>query len=385
MARLAQKSILWMKHRNVAPKWLAAFVLQHSNLLHVRKAIWMASIPYTSMPLASSYDSAYPYTIGIVKEFCHMHLAYVAACRDLGVCYKVVDISGPDWLEQVAESDCDAFLAHPSGLTSVWKRMYDERLRVIARDLKKIVFPDYDSLWFYESKRRMHYWLKAHGVPHPKTWIFYDLKQALHFVEQVVLPIVYKSDFGSGASGVEIFRSRRALRRHVKQCFRKGYRAYTRCVSDKEWGSVYLQEYLPKVREWRIIRLGESYLGYEKLKEGDFHSGSYKWRYARPPTQLLEFAQYVTDMGPFVSMAVDIFVTSDGRPLVNELQAMFGVDNPSEPQCVIDGKAGRMIWNETADTWQFQEGIFAGNSCCNLRVRTLLRQLDETRKPMASF
>lgn len=377
--------VSWAKHHHVVPQGLVRLIFRHSNMLDARRTIWKAANPYADLPLASSYESKYPYTLGIVKEFCHMHLAYVSACQDLGVSYKQVDISGPDWLEQVERSGCDAFLAYPSGLTSVWKQMYDERLRVMTTDLGKIVFPEYDGLWFYESKRRMHYWLKAHHVPHPKTWIFYDRREALDFVEKAVLPIVYKSDFGSGASGVRIFRNRRALRRHVKRCFGKGFGAYTRCVNDKEWGSVYLQEYLQDVREWRVIRIGDSYLGYEKLKKGDFHSGSYAWRYARPSAQLLAFAQDVTKKGLFTSMAVDVFVTADGRLLVNELQAMFGVDNPSEPQCVVDGKAGRMIWNEARDTWQFQEGTFAGNSCCNLRVRTLLHQLDEASRPIASF
>jgi len=372
--------VIWAKCVGIPLAGVIAVVLRYSNLLEVRRAIWMAGNPYTDMPTASSSGSKYPYLLGILKEFCDFHLPYVAACRDLGVSYKVVDISGPDWLAQVEQSGCDAFLARPSGLTSVWKRLYDERLRVIALDLGKVVFPDYEGLWLYESKKRMHYWLQAHGVPHPQTWVFHDLKQTLGFVEQAALPIVYKSDFGSGASGVRVLRDRRALRRHVKRCFSKGFRAYTRCVSDREWGSVLLQEYLPDAQEWRMIRLGDSYFGYEKLKRGDFHSGSHAWHYERPSAELLDFARYVTNTGCFTSMAVDVLVACDGRLLVNELQALFGVDDPSEPQRVVDGKPGRMIWDETADSWRFEEGSFCDNSCCNLRVEALLHQLDQTGK-----
>ncbi len=357
---------------------LGRLVLKYSNLLEVRKAIWMAGDPYVGVPGAASFDSDCPYTIGIVKEFCDRHLSYAAACRDLRVSYKVVDISGPDWLQEVERSDCDAFLVRPSGLTSTWKQMYDERIGVIAQELGKTIFPSYDSLWLYESKRRMHYWLKARGIPHPKTWIFWDFAEALDFVGRADLPIVYKSDFGSGASGVKIFRDRAALRRHVRRCFKQGYRAYTRCVSDTEWGVVLLQEYLPDIKEWRMIRLGDSYFGYEKLKKGDFHSGSHAWRYGRPSARLLDFARSVTDQGPFTSMAIDVFLTFDGRLLVNELQALFGVDDPSEPQCVVDGKAGRMIWDSVTSSWQFQEGAFCNNSCCDLRVKILLEQLERS-------
>ncbi len=372
------ESLQRVEHPNSVGRRLIRFILKYSNLLELRKTIWMAGDPYAGVPLASSCASEYPYTLGIVKEFCHKHLAYASACRDLGVSYKVIDISGPDWLEAVEQSGCDAFLARPSGLTSVWKQMYDERLRVIAQDLGKTVYPEYDSLWFYESKRRMHYWLKAHDVPHPRTWIFYDRKPAYDFVAETNLPIVYKSDFGSAASGVKIFRNRARLRRHVKRCFGRGYRPYTRCRDDKEWGSVYLQEYLSDVAEWRMIRLGESYFGYQKVKAGDFHSGSHLWRYEEPSSHLLDFVRSVTDLGPFTSMAVDIFAASDGRLWVNELQALFGTDDPSEPQCVVDGKAGRMIWDNATNSWQFQEGAFCGNSCCNLRVKTLLQRLGQT-------
>ena len=380
----AYESIQRIERRDTLLRRLARLVLKHSNMLETRKAIWMAGDPYAGVPLAASFDSECPYTIGIVKEFCDKHLPYAAACRDLGVSYQVVDISGPDWLEAVEQSGCDAFLARPSGLTSIWKQMYDERLRVMALGVGKTVFPDYDSLWLYESKRRMHYWLEAHRVPHPKTWVFYDLEQALDFVGRAVLPIVYKSDFGSGASGVKVFRKRAALRRHVKRCFKKGYRAYTRCVNDKEWGHILLQEHLQDIDEWRMIRLGDSYFGYEKLKDGDFHSGSHAWRYGRPSARLLDFVRYVTDQGPFTSMAVDVFVTPDGRLLVNELQALFGVDDPSEPQCVIDGKAGRMLWDEATGSWQFQEGSFCDNSCCDLRVKILLEQLDREGRSVTS-
>ncbi len=369
-------SVQRVEHRDTVAKKLCRLVLKYSNLLGVRKAIWMAGDPYASVPLAPAYDGSCPYTVGIVREFCDMHRAYVCACRDLGVSYRVIDISGPDWLHVVQRSGCDAFLARPSGLTSVWKQMYDERLRVIAQDLGKPVFPCYDSLWFYESKRRMHYWLKAHDVPHPRTWVFYDLAEALAFVDRAVLPIVYKSDFGSAASGVRVFRSRAPLRRHVKRCFKRGFRAYTRCANDKEWGTVYLQEHLEDIREWRMIRLGDSYFGYEKVQEGDFHSGSHLWRYGRPSDDLLDFARDVTDKGPFTSMAVDCFVTRDERILVNELQALFGVDDPSEPQCVVDGKPGRMVWDEASGSWQFEPGEFCDNCCCDLRVKALLRQLD---------
>jgi hypothetical protein len=41
------------------------------------------------------------YVLGIVEEFDDNHLPYIAACEDLGVRYKTIDISGPDWIQVV--------------------------------------------------------------------------------------------------------------------------------------------------------------------------------------------------------------------------------------------------------------------------------------------
>lgn len=188
MGPVIHKLAIWVKRHNIVPTGIRQFIQKHSNILDIRTASWIAKDPYANEPPVSSYKSKYPYTLGIIKEFWHVHWPYIAACRELRVSYKLLDISGPDWLKVIEESGCDAFLIRPSVQLSIWKQMFDERLRIITKDLGKIIFPTYDELWFYESKRRMHYWLEANNVPHPKTWVFYDLKQALDFTEWAELP-----------------------------------------------------------------------------------------------------------------------------------------------------------------------------------------------------
>lgn len=372
---------LWAKRHGLIPEAVRRLLQRHMNMLEVRTASWVVKDPYAEDPPVSSYEPRYPYTLGILKEFWHLHSHYVAACRELGVAYKVLDISGPDWLEVIRDSGCDAFLIRPSVEVSIWKQMFDERLRVMACDLGKILFPSYGETWFYESKRRMHYWLEAHGVPHAKTWVFYDLQEALAFADRAALPLVYKSDLGSGASGVRIFRAREPLKRHLRRCFQRGFTTYRRCPKDREWGFVLLQEYLPDAKEWRMIRVGDSYFGYEKVRVGDFHSGSHAWNYAEPPSDLLDTVKTITDTGGFLSMDLDIFVTPDRRYLVNEMQTVFGMGNPYE-MCVVGNRPGRMVLDPETGSWRFEAGSFCQNHMCNLRVETLLALLE--KKPVAA-
>lgn len=334
---------------------------------------WRAEDTYADIEEVSTYPARVDVRLGIIKEFAHAHKNYLGACRDLGVPYKILDISGPNWIKVVRNSGCDAFLVRPSCELSVWKRMYDERLRVMVEDMGKIIYPSYKELWFYESKRRMCYWLQAHNIPHPQTWIFYNCDNAMEFAQNTELPIVFKTDFGSAASGVRIFRSRLRLTRWIKRCFRKGTIRKDEDSRDRQWGSVLLQEYLPDAKEWRIAVIGASYFGYEKLKQGDYHSGSLLRAYSRPRDELLALAKRIMDDGRFTSMALDIFETKDGQYLVNELQTMFGMSR--QEMCVVDGKAGRMFFQSESFAWVFESGDFCRNHLCNLRVQILLAMM----------
>lgn len=335
---------------------------------------WLAEDPYADAEETSTYPARVDLRLGIVKEFTRLHSLYIGACRELGVPYCVVDISGPDWIEQIERSGCDAFLVRPSGQITVWKQMYDERLRILVQDLGKVIFPTYDEIWFYESKRRMHYWLAANGVPHPRTWVFYDRSQALAFAQEATLPIVFKADFGSGSKGVRILRDRPAMRRLIHRCFRRGFLKTGSDRRDRQWGSVLFQEFLQDATEWRMIRIGDSFFGYEKLRRGAFHSGSHRWRYGRPSSELLDFVKEITDRYCFRSMDIDVLVTPPQRYLVNELQTVFGMGNPYE-MCVVNGRPGRMVHDGEANDWRFEEGLFCQNKLCTLRVQTLVHQL----------
>lgn len=335
---------------------------------------WLAEDPHAGVEEVSSYQGKTNVCLGIIKEFTRIHSHYIAACRELGVPYKVLDISGPNWLDVINNSHCDAFLVRPSGELTIWKQMFDERLKVITQTLGKTIFPSYDSIWFYESKRRMQYWLAAHNIPHPRTWIFYDRHDALSFADAVPLPVVFKTDFGSGSKGVQVFRQRVALPRWINRCFKKGMVTCGGDPRDRQWGQVLFQSYIPDMVEWRVIRIGESYMAYQKLKRGDYASGAKQFNYACPPDDLLDFVKRITDLGGFESMAADVFATHDGQFYVNELQTTFAL-HVNEGLPMKDGQPGRMLLDEQSAEWRFEPGLFCRNNLCNLRVETLLKQL----------
>ncbi len=345
----------------------------------------MSKTNSTMPPLSGSYRSIEPvlplrnksqYVLGIIEEFDNNHLPYIAACEDLGVRYKTLDISGSNWIQVVRDRGCDAFLVWPSFNVSIWKRMFTERLKVMVEELHKIVYPTCNEVWLNESKLRMSYWLEANNIPHTKTWVFYSHEQALRFAKNADLPLVVKHDMGSRNAGVEILHDRTELLQYVNHRFGEGLVCPGADSRDIEWGNILFQKYLPEVAEWRMIRIGESYFGHQKLLDGDFHSGSGKVGWYDPPRALLDFIRELTDNAGYTAMNVDIFETPDGRLVVNEIQSHFAAQ--VESQMYIDGKPGRYLYDYSNGKWLFEGGVFCRNSCCDLRVMALLDQLGRT-------
>jgi len=337
------------------------------KLRHARRSNPLADVSSSDV---NSFDS--PVAAGIVRNAMQYHQHYVRACLEMGVPFRVLDLSGPDWIDRLEDSKCGVFLLWPDAHLPSWNAMIKDRVHVMEHDLGLPVFPTSTEIRLYEDKRRMTYWLQAHRMPHPETWIFYDLGSCERFVRSCPLPIVFKSSFGAAGTGVRIFRDRGRLRRWVRKVFRSGFVPGGYDRRERERGWVVLQEYLPGVREWRLVRIGDSFFGHVKGAAGGMHSGSGLVEWDVPEARHLDLLERVTEEGGFRSMDVDVFETPDGRLLINELQTVFGASH-SVDQLRVDGRPGRFV-RDGAGSWRFEPGDYARNHCANERVRYVLEE-----------
>ena len=326
--------------------------------------------PLAGVEASDDNPAGSPIRFGIIRNASQYHAHYVRACLDLGVPFRVLDLSQSDWLTAVERSGCDVLLVWPDAFLSIWGRMVKDRVEVLERHLGYPVFPSSAEIWMYEDKSRTAYWLQAHGIPHPTTWVLYDRAEAERRAATCDLPVVVKTSFGAASAGVRIVRSRRRLRRMVDRAFTRGYFPSGGDPRDRQWGSILLQEYLPDIREWRMVRIGDSYFGHPKGRVGDYHSGSGLVEWGAPQPRHLDLLHEVTTCGRFRSMDVDVFETSDGTLLVNELQAVFGASF-SVDQLKVGGTAGRFI-RLGRGSWRFEPGDFARNACADERIRDVL-------------
>lgn len=314
----------------------------------------------------------------------------IKSCQSLGVDYEVVDITSPEWIKNVQQSDADGFFCPSNCLSQEMKTIQDERYFFVSQVMHRPIYPDFTGLYIHESKRNMAAWLEVNGYPHAKTRVFTNRKEAVDYLESCQYPIVTKSNVGAGASKVVIVKSKAKAKRMAKKCLTESKLAFLKVgfaykmrfhhswiprvkdLRNRQKDYFIVQDYVKDVQhEWRILKIGDSYFGHQKLLKGDFASGSGMVGWVAPPKELLNMVHEICEKGGFACMDVDIFETKDGKYSINELQASFG--SYLDYQMCIDGHHGRYVYRN--EDFVFEEGDFNVYGSTKLKVEDFLKIL----------
>jgi len=328
--------------------------------------------------------------LGILRSFKEMDEyadSYIMACEEFGVEYVVLDLLSDNWIEEILRSKVNGILVRVKGNIQEQKCMFDERLSIITDDLKIPIYPSRKELFLYENKRMYAYWLMAHNFPHVPTYIFYEKKRSLEFLDNAKYPLVFKTSGGASSSGVKIIKNKLQAKLIVHRIF--GYFDSRLSFGKTPWGKfgilpipkfgmtqkhyVLIQEFIPIKWEWRIIKIGESYFGHQKLLKGFFASGSDKVGWVDPPIELLYIIKYLCEIGDFNSMAMDVLESLDGQYYINEIQSLFGSFLPY--QMKINNVPGRYVY--VNETFVFEEGEFNKFGSNLLRVEDFINKLNQ--------
>ncbi|MCT4639887.1 MAG: hypothetical protein N4A72_19465 [Bacteroidales bacterium] len=341
--------------------------------------------------------------LGILKnEFDDNHLSWINACNKFNIEYKVIDFTSNNWVKEIKSEDYTAFLTCPSARQTLFKSLYDERLHVVNKVMGKFVYPSYEEVSVHENKKYLSYWLSANNEPHPDTNVFYSKEEAEEYINTSEYPIVAKFNIGASGKGVRVLYNKEEAKEYINQAFGSGLRqswgpnlkmggfksrilkllknpariikrvkVYSMVYNEVQKGFVIFQKFIPHNYEWRVVKIGESYFGHQKIKQGEKASGTKGIDYNEPPVKLLNFVKNLCEKHNFNCMAVDLFEDGNGGYLINELQCIFG--HVQSYICEKDGKPGRFVFKE--DKWLFEEGMFNTNLSYDLRMENILEIL----------
>jgi hypothetical protein len=342
--------------------------------------------------------------VGILKnEDPFDHYPWIVSCKKRkDILFKIIDFSREDWFENIESFNPDILLTKPAGKTSLFRDQYLERLSMLNEKYSFKSIPSFNEAQLYESKRYLSYWLKYRNIPHPRTWVFYTRKESFDFAKHAKFPIVAKMNIGASGDGVIILYNESELISYITKAFSVGIRSisgpklskgkilkriwniiqqpkkfcnklhtYKQISDDKQIGFVIFQEYIKHDFEWRAVRIGDSFFAHKKMKINEKASGSLLKGYENPNLKIFDFVENITSPYNFNSMAIDIFETSSGSFLVNEMQCIFGQSDSY--QMLVNGKMGR--YRKINNKWIFEEGDFASNQCYDLRLDFMINNM----------
>ncbi len=266
------------------------------------------------------------------------------------------------------------------------------------------VYPGIRTSWHFDEKTAQYYLLQALQAPMPRTWIFWRLQDALHWVNSgVSYPVVHKLSSGAGSSNVRMIHNARQARQAVMQAFQRGFMPYSmneyalwrftrgtglmRQVLQRpadafrhllfghsprfhplywrpERGYVYFQEFLPDNSfDTRVTVIGRRAFAFRRMnRPNDYRaSGSGTIDYS-PDGIDVECVRTALDLslrGGFQSMAYD-FLCSGHRPVVCEVSYAFADSAVQtcpghwchEDDATLTWVAGQM-WPEEAQVEEF--------------------------------
>jgi len=261
--------------------------------------------------------------------------------------YAFLDLTRHDWLEQVRPYDVVIWKSDAMGVSG--SAHFKEKIYILEKYLGKVVVPNYNTVWHFESKIAESYLFSLAGVPTPDTFVTFDDEDAQARLTSLPMPVVFKQSHGAAGKNVRLLNSRRQVSWLLERAFcgerykrarQKGGPRYRTvlALARKRWfwqflvqhlsgreiaGHVYWQDYVTgNDADLRITVIGDRYAYgfWRKNRPNDFRaSGSGRVDFERPiPEAPLRYCMELNRRMGFDTMAYDILFR-DGEFVINEM------------------------------------------------------------------
>ncbi len=317
--------------------------------------------------------------IAIHNRLTGFHLRFKEYCERHGIPYKLVDCYRSDIVEQLA--DCDALMwVHHQGTPQ--DLLFAKQLLFALQQAGMPVFPDFNTGWHFDDKIAQKYLMEAMGIASPDTYVSYDKKEALRWIETAEFPLVFKLRSGAGAQNVELVPTRRKAAKLIRKAFGRGFSKFNRTAymkdrvkkslsgqdrpvgalkgiarlfiptslekkSVREKGYVFFQQFLPGNEfDIRVMVVGGRAIANKRLvRKGDFRaSGSGRIVYDRNEIDIecIKLAFDVAGKLEAQSIAFD-FVYKYGKPVVIEFSYAFSTGRERPEPGYWDRS---LVWHE---------------------------------------
>jgi len=272
-----------------------------------------------------------------------------------GVACDIVDMDKSDWIDRL--KPYDILIWKPQFMGPRSSQILKEKIYFIQQFMKKRVYPNYETIWHFDSKIAQSYIFKYQKIRSPQTFVSFDYNEAVHHARKLHYPVVLKESAGASSSGVSLVKSARELIRYINQRF-LWENLMARKISDRlfdRFGQLYTQTFLRgNPADLRISIIGDRYaFGFwRKNRDNDFRaSGSGKIDYKTElPKEIISYCAKISRMNRFDSMAYDILFKGDKFYIV---EMSYGYNDRA-----VYNSAGFYILDENCEVARFVRGHY---------------------------
>jgi glutathione synthase/RimK-type ligase-like ATP-grasp enzyme len=297
--------------------------------------------------------------IAIHKKDNDFSAKWIEYCKQNNIPYKIVNCYKNDIIDQV--KDCDALMWH-FNQSNPKDILFAKQLIYSLEVTGKKVFPDFHTSWHFDDKVGQKYLLEGLGVPFVPTYVFYDEKEALKWVEKTTFPKVFKLRKGAGSAHVKLVKNKQKGHKLIKKAFSRGFSQYDKVanlkdrwykyrkgingfwnvikgvlrfgrttefarVVENEKGYIYFQDYIPNnYYDIRVIVINNKAFAIKRLvRDGDFRaSGSGKVLFGKNnfEEEIICLSFTIADKIHSQCLAID-YVFDKGKPLIVEISYGF--------------------------------------------------------------
>jgi len=170
-------------------------------------------------------------SIGIYPRKGSFSDRWITYCEDKHIPYFLIDPFKNDFFENV--KGLSAFLWHWPHSDPIYLIMA-KHITFALEKLGIIVFPNHDTCWHFDDKIAQKYLFESINAPFPKTWIFYDKKEAMEWVRSAEYPIVFKLPSGASSYNVRLVKTKKDAEKLCKIAFGKGFNIYPNYFADSK-------------------------------------------------------------------------------------------------------------------------------------------------------
>jgi glutathione synthase/RimK-type ligase-like ATP-grasp enzyme len=239
-----------------------------------------------------------------------------------------VDINAHGWVEKLKLFDA---VLWPPGCMGIKPSSHlKEKIFFLQYHMKKLVVPNFETVWHFESKVAQSFLFEWYGIPTPRTVVTSRLSDAYSLLSTEKYPVVFKTSSDAASRGVRLVKRRpRALFLAWRSLYSGFWSKVARRLLRLDYRDnvSYWQAFIPKnERDLRITAIGTKYaFGFwRENRPNDFRaSGSGLINYRQPiPKDLLIFCLETNRRLDFDSMAYDI-IFDDGKFLLTEISYTY--------------------------------------------------------------